>query len=245
MTLGRDEPPTISTDLFINGKLRIYQLKDAFKSGSDAVFLSAFPKIKKGKVLDAGCGTGVVSLCLAKQAPQAHIEGLDIQEELISLAEKSAHLNDLSEQCTFTCGNITQAPYEKQSFDHVLTNPPYFNDSSPSPNAKIALSKSHTISPEKWVQSCIDLVKPRGFFYCIYPTTTLETVIQSLTGFGDIHIFPLWPKKNTPSKRVLIKAQKGIAKPSKLLPGMVLHSEDGTYTSEANAVLREGKRIEV
>ena len=90
MAPSKDLPPLISTDLFLNGKLKIYQSKEWFKSGSDAVFLSAFPHINTGSVLEVGCGTGVVSLCLARQFPDIKIEGIDIQKELVMLAQENA-----------------------------------------------------------------------------------------------------------------------------------------------------------
>ncbi len=243
MALSKDSPPSTSTDLFLNGKLKIYQSKEWFKSGSDAVFLSAFPHIKTGNVLEVGCGTGVVSLCLARQFPSIKIEGIDTQKELVMLAQENAKKNNLASQCRFIVGDITSPPYEKQTFDHVVTNPPYFNTSSPSPNPNIALAKNHSICPKKWIQLCADLVKPRGFIYCIYPVAQIELIVQALNHFGGFHFFPLWPKESTPSKRILIKAQKNVTKPSVIHKGMVVHNEDGTYTKDAEAILREGKRI--
>lgn len=243
MALSKDLPPSISTDLFLNGKLKVYQSKEWFKSGSDAVFLSAFPHISTGSVLEVGCGTGVVSLCLARQFPNIKIEGIDIQKELVMLAQENAKKNNLASQCKFTLGDISSPPYEKQTFDHVVTNPPYFNSSSPSSNRNIVLAKNHVIPSKNWIHLCTNLVKPRGFIYCIYPTAQIEVIIQSLNGFGGVTLFPLWPKENTPSKRVLIKAQKSVTKPSAIHKGMVVHNEDGTYTKDAESILREGKRI--
>ena len=245
MVLCKNQPPTISTDSFLNGKLKIYQSKDAFKSGSDAVFLSAFPNIKSGTVLDVGCGTGVISLCLANRFPLLRIEGVDIQKDLISLASQNAEENNLGSQCTFSWGDIINSSYEKQSFDHVVTNPPYFNFSSPSPNPKIALAKNQKTSLETWIKACANHLKPRGFIYSIYPTERIDNMIHALVGFGGINLFPLWSKANDISKRTLISAQKGVFKPCKLHPGMILHNSDGTYTDQAEGVLRSGHLISV
>jgi len=51
-------------------------------------------------------------------------------------------------------------------------------------------------------------------------------------------VFPLWPKRGVAAKRVIVRARKGIRTPLALSPGLVLHEEDGTYTEQADAILR-------
>ena len=41
-----------------------------------------------------------------------------------------------------------------------------------------------------------------------------------------------------------MRARKGIASPTRLLPGMVLHEADGSYTAAAEAVLRDAAALE-
>ena len=55
---------------------------------------------------------------------------------------------------------------------------------------------------------------------------------------GEITLYPLWPGPGKPAKRVIVRARKQIANPTRLLPGMILHEDDGTYTAAADAVLR-------
>ena len=57
---------------------------------------------------------------------------------------------------------------------------------------------------------------------------------------GDIAVFPLWPGIGKPASRVIVRARKGVASPTRLLPGLVLHEADGRYTTAADAILREG-----
>jgi tRNA1(Val) A37 N6-methylase TrmN6 len=52
--------------------------------------------------------------------------------------------------------------------------------------------------------------------------------------------FPLWPKQGVAAKRAILQARKGSRAPFCLLPGLILHQTDGSWTSEADAVLRRG-----
>lgn len=230
-----------SSDLFFNGKLKIFQSKDFFKSGSDAVFLSAFVDLKRGTILDVGCGTGVVSLCLAYRTPQLKIYGLDIQEKLIELCILSAQENGLSTKCTFLTGNILKTEFPPQSLDAVVTNPPYFDNSSPSPKAAVSLAKAESVPIDNWIHACTKLLKPRGVFYCIYPAAHIEKILKNLDQFGDITIFPLWPRKGQDAKRVLIKAKRLTKGPTIFSKGLVLHKDSqNTYTKEAEQILKDG-----
>ena len=48
-----------------------------------------------------------------------------------------------------------------------------------------------------------------------------------------------------PAKRVVVRGRLGIAAPMKLSPGLVLHERDGSYTREAEAVLRHARALEL
>ena len=56
--------------------------------------------------------------------------------------------------------------------------------------------------------------------------------------FGDIAVFPLFPKKGEPATRIILQGRKGSRAGLRLLPGLVLHEQDGNYTAKAEAVLR-------
>ena len=47
------------------------------------------------------------------------------------------------------------------------------------------------------------------------------------------------------ASRVLVRARKQIAAPARLAAGLVLHEADGRFTAAAEAVLREGRGLEL
>ena len=53
-----------------------------------------------------------------------------------------------------------------------------------------------------------------------------------------VAVLPLWSKIGEPAKRVIVQARKGSNAPFALLPGLVLHTVNGTWTPEADDVLR-------
>lgn len=87
----------------------------------DAHPLPIFPG---SRVLDAGCGTGTLTLALLRnlKAP-AKITALDLSASSMATAKKYVHKNNPSDQpVRFTQGNILSLPFADEAFDLVVTS---------------------------------------------------------------------------------------------------------------------------
>ena len=71
------------------------------------------------RVLDVGCGPGVISMALARQNPGVHATLLDRQPEL-DLARAVAEKLGLSRQLTMLAGDMRALDYGRSQFDAVL-----------------------------------------------------------------------------------------------------------------------------
>ena len=71
----------LTDDLFLGGALKIYQPKKGFRSGIDALLLAAsVPDSGPMRVLEAGCGAGVVSLTIARRCERAFVDAIEIEQ---------------------------------------------------------------------------------------------------------------------------------------------------------------------
>lgn len=77
-----------------------------------------------GRVLDFGCGTGVLGIVLKNHYPQTHWTLIDINGNAVQLAKENVLLNGFS----YRYFNIVKSDLLKslpgEVFDHVVTNPP-------------------------------------------------------------------------------------------------------------------------
>lgn len=123
----------LKQDTLWEGGYSFYFDDGLFQPSTDSFVLSAFPKLKSGeKVCDLGCGSGLLGLLLLARENRLHITGVDIQQEPLALAHRAAEENGLAEKLTFLQADLRhlKGVLEANSFDLVVSNPPYFRAGS-------------------------------------------------------------------------------------------------------------------
>jgi tRNA1Val (adenine37-N6)-methyltransferase len=58
-------------------------------------------------------------------------------------------------------------------------------------------------------------------------------------------MLPLWSKAGHPAKLLLLRGIRGGRAAFRVLPGLVLHRPDGSFTAEADAILRGGGALDL
>jgi len=157
------------------------------------------------------------------------------------LAEDNARANGFD--CTFFAADIFALPKDlKRDFDQVLANPPFHGEGQASPDAARAAALMDDGALSDWLKLGLQRTVSGGFFTAILRADRLNQALAALPERG-VCAFPLWPRQGEAPKRVILQARKGSNAPFALLPGLVLHQEDGAWTPEADAVLRRGNAL--
>ena len=80
----------------------------------------------QGKALDIGCGSGALSIGLAKKFPSATIVGIDNWgkqwEYSKALCEQNAAIEGVGERASFRQASASALPFDDESFDLVVSN---------------------------------------------------------------------------------------------------------------------------
>ncbi len=239
----------ITTDKFLDGRVLLKQPAKGYRAGVDAVLLAAAVKLKvSDRVLDVGAGVGAVSLCLSYYYPHAQVVGLEIQPPMAVLNQQNIILNQAENVSIFE-GSILSPPAAlvPNSFEHVVTNPPFFDygpDALSDSDAKATARHEKELDLGTWLTACMRMVKPRGYLTLIHRVDRLDEILTILrVKAGGIKVFPLWPNEQEASKLVIIQVRKGVKTHCQLLRGLVLHEADGQYTRGADSILRGNGRI--
>jgi len=246
-----------TTDDFLGGRLKIAQPRSGHRAGSDAVFLAAAVAAQAGQsVLDVGAGVGVAGLCVLARAPKARVTAVEIDESQCTLAAENAARNGFAENFETIDADITapakvlrEAGLVRESYDHVMANPPFYMEGAVRAAPNAARATAH-VMPQgelgRWVRFITTMAAAKGTLTLIHRADCLGALLPLVEGrFGDVAVFPLFPKAGEPASRVIVQGRKGSRAGLRLLPGLVLHGSDGAYTAEAEAVLREGEALQL
>jgi tRNA1(Val) A37 N6-methylase TrmN6 len=250
-------PDTTTLDDFLGGRISAIQPKAGHRAGSDAVWLqAAVPACAGERVLDAGAGVGVAALCLLSRCPQISVTAVDIDGEACALAEANAAGNDFSGQFRAMTADLT-APAEslfakglvREGYDQVIANPPFYAVGTVRAAQNAGRAAAHIMQEgalEAWIRSLVTFAAPKGWLTLIHRPEILPELLPLLDRrFGAVTLFPLFAREGDPARRIILQARKGGRAGLRLLGGQVMHRADGRYTDEAEAVLRQGKALEL
>lgn len=85
---------------------------------SREAYLLAFSRLKKGdRVLDVGCGSGMVTRKIAEKVG-CRVIGLDVSQSCIQHANQ--HSPSLGEASGYVLGSVEELPFQKGSFDVII-----------------------------------------------------------------------------------------------------------------------------
>ena len=132
-------------------------VKAAYTQLPDLPYLPTIPESLKKRsvknVLDLGCGTGWLSVYLARQGFQ--VTGLDISVHAVKLAREWAAKEDL--EIHFDVGDIADMPYPDGAFDAVVANSIF--EHFPIDVAEITMKRlKHILVPGGTFIGCFDKV---------------------------------------------------------------------------------------
>ena len=226
-------------DLQRNG-LKIIQKTDGFCFGMDAVLLSGFASVKPGeRALDLGTGTGIIPLLLSAKTKGDHFTGLEIQTEIMKMAQRSVALKGLEKKIDIIQGDIKEASriFGAASFDVVTSNPPYMNDAHglKNPGDVKAISRHEVLCTlEDVVREGTKALKPGGRFYMVHRPHRLAEIITVMRQYKlePKRMKFVHPFADKDANMVLIVAVRGGGAWLKLEPPVIVYKEPGVYTDE-------------
>ena len=89
-------------------------------------------------------------------------------------------------------------------------------------------------------------MKSHGVLTLIWRADGLDEVVGALrTAFGNIAVLPVLPRAGAPAIRVLVRAVKAGRERQINYDALALNDEHGQPTEAAEAVLREGKILNI
>lgn len=242
----------LTHDGFLGGRLYVWQPVKGYRAGNDPVILAASCPARPGQsVLELGCGAGVASLCLATRVPDLELSAIERQAEYAALARRNGSEAGLG--LSVFEGDLVDMPegLKRQSFDHVIANPPFFAPGKGSAAARADREEARREETPlaEWITAAYRRLKPKGWLTLIQTVERLPDCLSALSGFGDVSVLPLQPRVGREAGRVILRARKGTRGPFRLLAPILIHEGAGhdgdrdSYSAAMTAVLRDGAAL--
>jgi tRNA1Val (adenine37-N6)-methyltransferase len=193
-------------------KFTIVQEKSLFKVGTDGVLLGACADLSGAKrILDVGTGTGLIAL-MAAQRSEASIVALEPDPGSFNEASSNVSNSEWTKRITLiNSGFQNYSSEQPESFDVVLSNPPYFRDSLLNPDdSKSSTRHTYSLGPEEILQGAMKLLTPVGSLQLILPYTegTLFIAEASWYGFYCNRIIRVRSVPTGNVKRLILKLER-------------------------------------
>ena len=197
------------------------------------------------KIIDFCTGNAPIPMILSTLT-DSNIIGVELQKEIYNLAVQSIKINNLEDRITLLNMNVLDIfnVYETDSFDLITCNHPYFrvNEFSNLNNNMIKSIARHEIEIklEDICRISKKLLKNNGSLVLVHRTDRLSEIINMLLKYNlqPKRIRFLYPKELENSNLVLIDARKNGNIGLKVLPPLICHNMDGSYTKEVLDMFR-------
>ena len=228
--------------------LKIIQNTEGFCFGVDSVLLTEFAKDMKkhSEIVDLGTGTGILGILLSKKVEASKIIGVELQKEVADMAKRSVRLNNLQNVMQIINEDIQNLSLNKNSFDYVVTNPPYKKKGTGIINKEdkqIISRHETTVDLDGWIKVSSNLLKDNGSIYMVHRPERLNEIIEVLRKYRlePKRIRFVYPKINKDANLVLIKAVKYANSFLKVEKPLIIYKDDGSYTDEILKIYEDGK----
>ncbi len=162
----------MSQQTFVFKKFSIHQHKCAHKVGTDAVLIGSWATVTEAKtILDIGTGTGIIALMMAQKS-NAQIDAIDIEQGSFEQAtENTGHSIWAKRIQVYQTSLQDFAKNTDKKYDVIITNPPYFVDSSKAPDEERNHARhTDTLTFADLISGAKKMLNDKGMFYIILPT---------------------------------------------------------------------------
>jgi len=179
------------------------------KVGTDGVLLGAWVNVERSnRILDVGAGTGLIALMLAQRS-EAQIVSIEIEKNAALEAEQN--VKDSPWQKRVEVHNISFQEYadaNKELFDLIVSNPPFFENSLPNRLYEKSLARhNHALPSRDFLRGTKRILRNDGTLAVILPVIPANDFIELAKEY-DLYlkrITEVKPRENREANRCLME----------------------------------------
>jgi tRNA1Val (adenine37-N6)-methyltransferase len=228
------------------GGPRFRQNGAGFPLSTDSVLLADFAvPFRAKRIMDLGCGAGVLTVLLCAGRPGARVEGIEIQPGAAALCRENLAENGFDASGIVT-GDLREhcALFQAGGYDLVVSNPPYFAGGSgyTAPDGgRAAARDERCCTLEDVCRAAKYLCRWGGSFMLVHRPERLSEIFCTMTACSlePKRLRMVQYKAQSAPSLVLIEARRGGKPGLSVLPPLIL-TENGEDTGEVKKIYHRG-----
>ena len=226
------------------GDFDIY-VDDIHRFGTDAFLLADFTAPRPSdRCADLGTGCGIIPLLWLSDGRCRTVAGVDISERACGLAERSARLNGVGERLNIIrhdIRDISSSGLERESFDIVVCNPPYFTERSGyvSPEPERASARcEQDCSFDDVCAAAVYLLRWGGRLCVCHRPERIADVLCSMRarGIEPKRLRPVMHRGDSKPWLLLIEGRRGGSAGVDFMRPLYMTAPDGSPSDELEAI---------
>lgn len=191
--------------------------RSAMKIGTDGVLLGAWAigtpissqSDKELRIMDVGSGTGLIALMLAQRFPKATIVGVECDRDAAEEGADNFAGSPWHENLQMVHADFNTIAQEStpESFDAVVSNPPFFTNGAHAPDMqRLAARHEGTLNLESLTAGAARLLHPGGILSIVIPAEQRQRAefAASIHNLHTLRICEVHTVASKPVRRVLI-----------------------------------------
>ena len=233
---------TDTCELF-GGRLVLAQPRGGYRFSIDSILLAWWVEFEADdRILDAGCGVGVVGLALVRCRGARDVTGVELQGDLAALARANVVENAASAWMSVVEADLRELPPPfGNRFDVVCANPPFYEEGAGrlNPCAERAAARHElTLTVDELALAAAFTLKRGGRFYFVHQPRRLAEIFSALEdkGFRVERLRFVQPREGEPANLVLVAARLGGARETVVMRPLIIYDARGEYAAEVAAI---------
>ncbi len=208
----------------------LIQPREGYRYSIDSLLLASFAAPRpRDRVVDLGCGCGVLSIVLAERFSSISVTAIELQEELCTAARKNIEAHGLSDRVEVVCGDVKECRglFQSGSFDYAVSNPPFRPVESgricPEPGEALARHEI-ALDLEGLMAASRFLLRPGGRLALVYPSSRLAALLHAMreARVEPKRLMPVYPAAGEEARLVLVEGCRDGSEEVRFLPPLFI-----------------------
>ncbi|MCV9880230.1 tRNA(1)(Val) (adenine(37)-N(6))-methyltransferase TrmN [Brenneria izbisi] len=243
MSHRSDNKPTLRRDGFTFKQFFVAHDRCAMKVGTDGILLGAWaPIVGARRILDIGCGSGLIALMLAQRTDnEVYIDAVEREMAASQQAADNITASAWAHRMRVYAGDIVDFTASVEHvYSLIVSNPPYFAPGVACANESRAQARYTTSLTHDVLLDCARLALAPGGLFCVVLPVQVEDAFLPLAqprGWFVRQRMAISESNSRPAHRVLLALSR---QPGECLTQqLAIRDNDKSYSSDFQRLTKD------